>query len=278
MIPIDFGFVNIRLARMARQAGWKVLYFIPPGSWRRDRAGKDLPQVADVLVTPFPWSEKLLRQMGAEAHFWGHPLLDLIPPRSETLPRRGVALLPGSRTHEVRANLEVMARATAGKGLELSLGLARALDEAETLSIWKSWGGDPVRVRRDVQALLQESDAALVCSGTATLEAALCFCPTCVLYTGSWLMKVEYALVKHKIKYVSLPNILLDEPLLPECLTVKHHHEVVWEQLRPVLESEETRERQREGFRRLRAITGEPGCLDKTAHLAAKMLGLASGT
>lgn len=274
LIAIDFGYVNIKFARIARQAGWKVLYFIPPGSWKRDRVGKDLPHVADVLVTPFPWSETLLREKGAEAYFWGHPLLDMIPAVDCARERKGVALLPGSRTHEVRANLQSMAKALAGRELTLSLGLARSLEEESVLRQWRSLGGGEVTIRRDVHALLQQSEAAVICSGTATLEAALCDCPTVVLYSGTKLMKLEYAFVKHKIKHVSLPNILLDESLLPECLITVDQHPLLWEKLARLLESSEARERQRDGFRRLHAITGEPGCLDKTASLAAKMLGL----
>src|SRR5687768_10354669 len=77
-VPIDFGFANIRLAREAKSRGWKVLYFVPPGSWRRDRQGADLAEVCNAVSTPFEWSADILRGMGVEAHWFGHPIKELI--------------------------------------------------------------------------------------------------------------------------------------------------------------------------------------------------------
>ena len=69
MIPIDFGFLNIRLAKYAKDRGWKVLYFIPPGSWKRHSQGSDLPGITDLIVTPFSWSADILNEMGANARW-----------------------------------------------------------------------------------------------------------------------------------------------------------------------------------------------------------------
>ena len=65
LVPIDFGFFNVKLARYAKSLGWKVLYFMPPGSWRKDSQGADLPAITDAIVTPFPWSAEMLNDMGA---------------------------------------------------------------------------------------------------------------------------------------------------------------------------------------------------------------------
>lgn len=123
LVLIDAGAFNVPLA------GWvkansicPVFYYFPPGSWRRQagpRKGKsNLAQVTDRIVTPFPWSQEILRQIGADAHFVGHPLLDLVKPAltdREYYERFGldphrplVALLPGSRQGEIRHILPIL--------------------------------------------------------------------------------------------------------------------------------------------------------------------------
>ena len=117
LVVIDAGAFNVKLARwVKKRALCPVFYYFPPGSWRRRAVprprNKSLAAVTDRIVTPFPWSEPLLRSEGADAHFVGHPLLDLVKP---TLPdadfyerfgldpaRPIVALLPGSRRGEIR--------------------------------------------------------------------------------------------------------------------------------------------------------------------------------
>ncbi len=117
LIVIDAGAFNVPLARWAkRQRICPVFYYFPPGSWRKNAGAssgkKNLATVTDRIVTPFPWSEALLRAGGADAHFVGHPLLDLVKPvlpetnfyeRFGLDPHRPlVALLPGSRQGEIR--------------------------------------------------------------------------------------------------------------------------------------------------------------------------------
>lgn len=114
LVLIDSGGVNVRLARwVKRRSLCPIFYYFPPGSWRRAAPRKStLASVTDRIVTPFPWSETLLRASGADAHFVGHPLLDLVRPslsEADFYARFGldphrplVALLPGSREGELR--------------------------------------------------------------------------------------------------------------------------------------------------------------------------------
>jgi len=168
LVVIDSGAFNVPLGRWAKKNKvCPVFYYFPPGSWRRTarRNGKGLADAADLVVTPFPWSEALLRQTGTNAAFVGHPLLDLVKPSlpaDEFYNRYGldplrpvVALLPGSRRLEIEHILPALVGA-AGEitrripGVQFALALAdsgpRALVEA-TIRREQTRGGRAVRVQ-----------------------------------------------------------------------------------------------------------------------------------
>lgn len=119
VILIDFGAFNVKVASRIKPRGIPVLYYFPPGSWRkRGKVNPQIAQVTDRIATPFPWSEERLRSVGANVEFVGHPLLELVKPslsRSAFADRFGieagapiVGLLPGSRGFEVEYNTPAM--------------------------------------------------------------------------------------------------------------------------------------------------------------------------
>ncbi|RYG40847.1 hypothetical protein EON79_21880, partial [bacterium] len=222
-VPIDFGYANIRLARRAKRLGWKVLYLVPPGSWRRDRQGKDLPAVADIAVTPFPWSAEILQKMGLDARFYGHPIKQtFLEATLEPIERgNGVVVLPGSREAEISANLPVLAVALHGLKVPIEFAFAPGTDADAVLAQWE--GPTATAVVGETQKALLRARVAVVCSGTATLEAVLAKTPCTVVYQGSPQMRAEEKLLTRlrlwkRPKFVSLPNILLDRALVPERL------------------------------------------------------------
>ncbi len=266
-VPIDFGFVNIKLARFAKTRGWRVVYFIPPGSWRRTKQGADLPAVADVIVTPFAWSAEILTKMGATAHYWGHPLAEMVAVTPDAETRDGVAILPGSRDHEIKHNLKVISEALAGYSGKICFGVAANLDPAVLERTWEDLGGAEAEFCQDTYAALKSSRTALVCSGTATLESALCDCPTVVLYRGSKAMEVEAAIRKPKYKFVALPNILLDRRVLPELIQQEATPERIRAEWELISAAGDPRDAQLHSFAELRTMLAGAGCLDRTAEL-----------
>ncbi len=270
-VPIDFGYVNVRLAREAKRRAWRVLYFSPPGSWRRDKQGADLPAVTDAIVTPFPWSRDLLRAAGADAHFFGHPLQAMVARVPDPPERTGVAVLPGSREHEVLRNLEVILPAVQRTGGPVHFAVAPTLDGTALLEAWHRAGGPPAQAYDGAAPALKAARAAVVCSGTATLEAALCGCPTVVVYRGSKLMELEFRLRKPRFEYVSLPNILLRRPLVPELLQWEATSDRIEAELSPLLVDGSEREAQLAGFRELALDLGGPECFRQTADLARRL-------
>jgi lipid-A-disaccharide synthase len=274
-VPVDFGYMNVRLARRARALGWKVLYFMPPGSWRRDKQGEDLPSVADAIVTPFPWSAELLRRMGANAFWFGHPLKQMAasspPPPAR---RESVAVLPGSRAHEIERNLEAIVPAVRDLGVPLEAALAPTISAGEFLGRWRRAGGDPDAVRateRDTLGVLKGARAAVVCSGTATLEAALCGCPSVVVYRGSMLMELEYWIRRPKIEHIALPNILLGRRALPELIQRDASPQGIRAELEPLLAGGPARDAQEAAFAELDGTLGPADALDRTVALMLEM-------
>lgn len=118
LILIDFGFFNLRLAKHVA-GSLKVLYYFPPGSWRKNATYPDLAGKVDRVVTPFSWSEASLRDQGFHVHYFGHPLLDVVHPALGRVAfcneygldanRRIVGMLPGSRNQEIAYNLPALA-------------------------------------------------------------------------------------------------------------------------------------------------------------------------
>jgi lipid-A-disaccharide synthase len=220
-IPIDFGYLNISLARRARELGWKVVYFAPPGSWRRDKQGPDLPAVTDAIVTQFSWSKELLWTAGANAYWFGHPLVEMMANKPFVDPneRVNIGVLPGSRAHEIEHNLAVIVPAVAQLGRTIEIAVASSTTSDVVQGIWnRHGGGEAIFTENDTPGVLGRARAAVVCSGTATLEAAIQGAPQVVVYRGSKWMEFEYKLRKPKFDYISLPNILLDRAVLPELI------------------------------------------------------------
>lgn len=278
-VPIDFGFFNVRLARHAKKRGWKVLYFVPPGSWRRDRQGAHLPRVADEIVTPFSWSAEILNQMGGRAHWFGHPLKQLVEDdRSAVGPtsdRQGIAVLPGSRRAEIEQNLPVLAAVLAEFSETATFAVAPSLDVEAVRRRWQklapSRGGDtfvPGRARR----VMLQSRVGLICSGTATLEAALCGLPHVVIYRVSKITELEARLIRFRPKFVSQPNIILDREIVPERLQHDATPEKIGPDLRELLADGAARQAQLAGFAELQTVLGGFDAIDQTARLAVSML------
>lgn len=277
-VPIDFGAANIRFARYAKKKGWKVLYFIPPGSWRRHKQGKDLPHITDAIVTPFSWSADILNGMGANAHWFGHPIKWLAKKQHATLEgeeRAGVAILPGSRAHEIQHNLPVIAGALRGlPSVEFAVAATVNLEELRTR--WEALSGRKTDrfTPEDVFGVLSRARAAIVCSGTATLQGAVARCPMVVIYRLSKVTEIEGRLLgmKKKLKFISLPNIILDRSAVPELIQYDADSPNIRRHLERLLTEPGAREAQLHAFEELDTLMGPDDCIDKTAELIRDMI------
>lgn len=269
LVPIDFGFFNIRLCRHAKAAGWKILYFVPPGSWRRDRQGNDVAELADEIVTPFSWSAEILEKMGAKAHWFGHPLNQLAAQSPEPIAREGIAVLPGSRLHEVHANLPVIAKAVEGRE-QVTFAVAPTFGAAHMEKLWREFA--PSRkdkfVEGDVFGVLRGAKAAIVCSGTATLQAVIAETPQVVMYRVSKIMELEGRLLgfQKRVKFIALPNIFLDRFAVPELIQHAATPEAIRGWLTKLESDTDERKKQLEAYGEIKAMLGGDQAITKAAE------------
>ncbi len=274
-VAIDFGFANVRLAKHAKRQGWKVLYFMPPGSWRRDRQGADLPAIADAISTPFEWSERLLKGAGAHVHWYGHPIRQLIRESDfQDGERTRLAILPGSRRHEIELNTPLIAEAVRGLAAVIEFGVAPTVDKDWLAARWSRLSGrtGDLFTEGDLYGMLRRARAAVVCSGTATLEAALCGCPMVVVYKTTKTMHLQAVLAGLKNKFISLPNILLQRQVVPEFVGSVIDPANLRTQLDAVFQDELVRSKQLEAFKELEGLLGPDDAITRTAGLALSLL------
>ena len=221
LILIDYPGFNLRIARWAHQEGIKVYYYISPQlwAWHTSRVHGIKMAVRKMYVI-LPFEKEFYRRYGMEVMYIGHPLAVEISKQTDFVyqPVAGkIALLPGSRKHEVERILPEMA------------GLIRQMPDKTFLvaavphlpvALYENWLKGLPNVKMiigDMKAVLHQSEAAIVTSGTATLETALLGVPQIVVYRGSPL---SYQIAKRliKVKYISLVNLIMDKPLVPELI------------------------------------------------------------
>ena len=277
---IDSPDFNLRLARRLRDLRIPVAVFIGPSvwAWRTWRVRQIARDVARMLVI-LPFEQRFYASHGVAATYVGNPLADGLREGGEVAarPLRGtLALLPGSREQEIRRIWPPMLEAARRlrqrqPGLRLVVPLAPTIDrrllrEAPEVEL----------VDGRAPEVLAGADAAIVASGTATLEAALALTPLVVVYRTSWLTWwIGRLLVR--VRFVSLVNLLAGRAVVPELLQAECKAVRIAAAAEPLLSATPERAAQLEALRALRAELAPPGSQGAARQAAQEVLALLEG-
>ena len=283
VILVDYPGFNLRMAKFAHEKGFKVIYYISPQiwAWKRRRVNKIRASV-DKMLAILPFEEEFYKQYGVDVTYVGNPLLDELakfgtPNRSIFLRRNSlgekreiIALLPGSRKQEVKRMLPVMLKMVPRfPDYQFVVAGVSSLDKA----LYKQIMGntDAFFVENQTYELLQNSSAALVTSGTATLEAALFTVPEVVCYKAT---DFSYRLAKAmiKVKYISLVNLVMDRESVKELIQNDLNEDKLAVELDQLLHNGKRQRQLLEDYEELKDRLGNAGASEKAAEVILKSL------
>ncbi len=280
VVFIDHPGINLRLARVAKWAGQRVIYYIAPQVWAWAPIRMRLiRRRVDHAVVILPFEEALYRRAGVRCTFVGHPLLDEVAPsydRDELRKRFGldasapvVGLLPGSRESEVRALFPVMLQAAAQlarrhPGAQFMVAQASSIT-GELLAALSAEAGVKVHVAKDqASEVMAASDVLLVASGTATLQAAVVGTPMVLTYRAPWL---TYWLARWliRIQWIGLVNIVAGRSLVTELIQHEATADRMSEEVSRLVGDHGAARAMRVELRKVREALGSPGASRRAA-------------
>lgn len=269
LILVDYPSFNIKLAKEAQRLGIPTYYYIAPKVWAwKEWRVKDLRKYVRKVLSILPFEEEYFAEKGVNAVYVGNPSREEIDERIASMPAKKeffeeysldqnrplLALIPGSRRGEIRCNLPIM-DAVARRHPDMQVVVAGA--PSVMPEIYREITDLPVITGKTFD-LMCYADVALVTSGTATLECALAGTPQVVCYRANGV-KLSYNIMKHllKVRYVSLPNLIADEPIIPEMLVHLCTVDSVDAEMTKILPDTVGCKAQHEGYKRMRARLGE---------------------
>lgn len=288
LILIDYPDFNLRLAAAAKDAGVPVFYYISPQvwAWRKKRVHR-IRRIVDRMAVILPFEKDVYAEMGVDVDFVGHPLLDAVTrtrSRGEALAAFGlrdarpiVAILPGSREKEVTALLPEMAGAAEilardFEGAQFVLPLADTVDPALVEGILRGRTVPVTVLQGQMYDAVGISDAAMVASGTATLETALLGTPMVIAYRISPLTAAVGRRVI-RVTHIGLVNLIAGRTLAPELVQESATAPRLAAEVKAILTDGRRSDAMRRELAEIRQKLGEPGAARRAASIALGLMG-----
>ena len=264
VIPVDYPGFNLKIARFCHKRGLKVFYYIAPKTWAsRESRNSAIGRWVDRLFIIFPFEIDYFREKGIDAVYAGNPLIDAVDSHVYVRPceERYIAVLAGSRKGEIKRMMPVCMEVADRLGMKVLIAGAPSVSAAE----YEGFIGG----RKNVELLfgrtydiLKYADAAIINSGTASLEAALTGTPQVVCWsTGALTAFVGYKILRvfDHIKYISLGNLCLDKLAFKELVQENFTAEKVLEETRRLLDDAAYREAMLADYAEIRRRLGGGG-------------------
>lgn len=278
IILVDYPGFNLRIAKWAFQEGIKVIYYISPQvwAWKKNRVYK-IKKYVDEMIVILPFEKDFYAKYDYPVHYVGHPLLDALPDaqdKNDSFLEENhledkpiIALLPGSRQQEIKKMLSIMLTQVPNfPDYQFVIAGAPSIPE----SFYKNLINDnPVRITQNhTHELLQHAHAAVVTSGTATLETALIGIPEVVCYKGN---RISYEIAKRivDIKYISLVNLIMDEEVVTELIQQELNKQNLKRELERILAGD-GRAKMLHSFSQLKEKLGSGGASERAAEIISQ--------
>lgn len=285
VLMVDYGGFNLNLSKVLSKYGFKIYYYIPPQiwasrKWRLNTVKKNINKV----LTIFPFEKEMYDEIGVDAEFVGHPLLAEIPDKVDKdkffaqngfdINRKLVSIFPGSRKFEINNLLTLFlesAKLLKEKNPDIQLALAQAPSIKDELinPVLEKYKDLNIKVLKNKNyELLSSSDALILASGTVALEAALYNTPMIISYKGPMFLYLIYMLVRC-IKRVCLPNIIMNQDIVPEILQFKAKPKIIFEEVNKILNDEEHKNKMIQMLKNVKQKLSTSGAAQKTAEIIA---------
>jgi len=231
LILVDYPGFNLRIADWAKQQGIRVFYYISPTIWAwKENRVEIIKRSVEKMFVILPFEVAVYKKHNYNADYVGHPLLDAIEQEKSNLPDRAtfikknnlderpiIAVLPGSRKQEIERMFSIMLNVVEDfKGYQFVIaGTTNLPEEAYQMALDKNLKV----VFNQTYALMYNAHAGIIKSGTSTLESALFRLPQVVCYKGGTVSySIARMVVGNRVKYISLPNLILDKPVVKELI------------------------------------------------------------
>ena len=280
LVLVDYPGFNLRIAEWAKKQGFRVVYYIAPQVWAwKENRVKKMKLCIDKMFCILPFEKEYFKnKWNWDVTYVGHPLLQVIESFKSTTPlvtdnKKVIALLPGSRKQEIIKMLPIMLSVTPHFP-DYTFMVAQAPgQDAPFYNRFLMGYANVALVKNNTYDLLSVADAALVTSGTATLETALFKVPEVVCYKTS---KFSYQIAKWlvKIKFISLVNLIMDKEIVQEIIQEKLTEQQLTAALRNITENEANRKEVMDNYQSLHALLAAGGG-DASAKVAKEIMELA---
>lgn len=287
LVLVDYPGFNLRFAQQAHRRGIKTVFYISPQvwAWKRSRIPK-MAACLDHLITIFPFEARYFEGTSLPVTFAGNPLVDelqqdpTVAPTATATDTPTIALLPGSRVHEIRRLLPVMLNACERVAAERSDVRFIIASASETLTPYietqtKEHAGNAAErisvVTGSTRAILAEARAAWVASGTATVETALLRCPMVITYR---VAPLTFALARRivNVDHIGMVNIIAERRLCPEFVQDQATAENLATAIIPLIDDGDARQEMLDGLAEVSNALGEPGAAQRAATVVLDVL------